>query len=78
MPVGTQLYDQEHKAPATRGNVVDLWGAEEDWDFPMQGALALQPEPLAVEDRARKCPEEALFPFESARGLRYRAADGYD
>jgi murein DD-endopeptidase MepM/ murein hydrolase activator NlpD len=44
MPVGFQLYDQEHDAPATRGNVVDLWGVEEDWEFPINGALALQPE----------------------------------
>jgi murein DD-endopeptidase MepM/ murein hydrolase activator NlpD len=50
MPVGMQLYDQEHEAPATRGNVVDLWGAEEDWDFPLQGALALQPEPVEREE----------------------------
>ncbi|HXV32745.1 MAG TPA: hypothetical protein VD769_01950 [Gaiellaceae bacterium] len=57
MPVGFDVYDQEHDAPATRGNVVDLWGAEETWEFPMQGALALQPEPLEAEpepENARK------------------------
>ena len=54
MPVGFQVYDQEREAPARRGNVVDLWGVEEDWEFPVQGALALQPEPVeAVEE-----PEE--------------------
>jgi hypothetical protein len=46
MQVGIQLYDQEHEAPARRGNVVDLWGVEGDWEFPTHGALALQPEPL--------------------------------
>ena len=30
MAVGFQVYDQEHEAPARRGNVVDLWGVEED------------------------------------------------
>jgi hypothetical protein len=45
MAVGFQVYDQEHEAPAGRGNVVDLWGVEEDWEFPTQGALALVPEP---------------------------------
>src|SRR5262245_48622561 len=50
MPVGFQLYDQEHDAPATRGNVVDLWGVDEDWEFPTYGALALQPEPEELEE----------------------------
>jgi murein DD-endopeptidase MepM/ murein hydrolase activator NlpD len=50
MPVGLQLYDQEREAPATRGNVVDLWGVDEDWDFPVQGALALQPELVEREE----------------------------
>ena len=50
MPVGLELYDQEHEMPATRGNVVDLWGVDEDWDFPVQGALALQPEPVEPEE----------------------------
>jgi murein DD-endopeptidase MepM/ murein hydrolase activator NlpD len=53
MPVGLQLYDQEHEVPATRGNVVDLWGVDEDWDFPVQGALALQPEPVEPEEAPR-------------------------
>lgn len=52
MPVGLELYDQEHEAPATRGNVVDLWGVEEDWEFPTQGALALKPEPVAPAQEA--------------------------
>ena len=46
MPVGFDFYDQEHDAPAQRGNVVDLWAADEDWDFPTYGALALQPDPV--------------------------------
>jgi hypothetical protein len=46
MPVGNRLYDQEHEIPAKQGNVVDLWTAEEDWEFPVSGALALQPEPV--------------------------------
>jgi hypothetical protein len=50
MPVGLQLYDQEHDAPATRGNVVDLWDVDEDWEFPTYGALALQPEPVELEE----------------------------
>ena len=78
MPVGIQLYDQEHEAPATRGNVVDLWGADEDWDFPMQGALALQPEPVELDGCAARDPERAAVPFVSVGHLRYRAADGYD
>ena len=49
MPVGQELYDHEHEAPATRGNVIDLWGVEEDWEFPTHGALALKPEPVAPE-----------------------------
>jgi murein DD-endopeptidase MepM/ murein hydrolase activator NlpD len=46
MPVGNRLYDQDHESPANGGNVVDLWAAEDDWAFPVQGALALQPEPV--------------------------------
>ena len=38
MPVGIQLYDQEHEAPARRGNVIDLWGVEEDWEFADPGS----------------------------------------
>jgi hypothetical protein len=58
MPVGFQVYDQEREAPARRGNVVDLWGVEEDWEFPVQGALALQPcatvEPVEEAEEPRK------------------------
>jgi hypothetical protein len=46
MPVGNRLYDQDQEIPANGGNVVDLWAAEDDWSFPVQGALALQPEPI--------------------------------
>jgi hypothetical protein len=61
MPVGFDLYDQEHDAPARRGNVVDLWGAEEDWEFPLQGALALQPEPVPAESGAENTRTERAF-----------------
>jgi murein DD-endopeptidase MepM/ murein hydrolase activator NlpD len=61
MPVGIQLYDQEHEAPATRGNVVDLWGADEDWEFPMQGALALQPEPVDLVEEPQEPRKERWF-----------------
>lgn len=46
MPLGNRLYDQEHEIPANKGNVVDLWAVDEDWAFPISGALALQPEPF--------------------------------
>jgi hypothetical protein len=61
MPVGNQLYDQEHNAPAERGNVVDLWAGEDDWDFPTYGALALQPEPVEVEEEALSPRKERRF-----------------
>jgi hypothetical protein len=38
-------YDHEQEIPAKAGNVIDLWGVEEDWSFATEGALALQPEP---------------------------------
>jgi hypothetical protein len=63
MPVGNSLYDQEHDAPATRGNVVDLWGREGDWDFPLQGALALQPEPVEPEPAPENARKERPFPL---------------
>jgi len=61
MPVGIDVYDQDHEAPARRRNVVDLWGAEEDWEFPMQGALALQPEPLPVEPEPENTRKKRPF-----------------
>jgi hypothetical protein len=61
MPVGLQLYDQEHDAPATRGNVVDLWDVDEDWEFPTYGALALQPEPLELEEEPQTSRKERRF-----------------
>jgi murein DD-endopeptidase MepM/ murein hydrolase activator NlpD len=64
MPVGLQLYDQEHDAPATGGNVVDLWGVDEDWEFPTYGALALQPqpvEPAAPEEEPQTSRKERHF-----------------
>jgi hypothetical protein len=61
MQVGIQLYDQEHEAPARRGNVVDLWAGEEDWEFPTYGALALQPEPLELEEEPQTSRKERSF-----------------
>lgn len=61
MAVGFQVYDQEHETPARRGNVVDLWGVEEDWEFPSQGALALQPAPVEPDDYAPGPPERRPF-----------------
>jgi hypothetical protein len=61
MPVGFQLYDQEHDAPATRGNIVDLWGVEEDWEFPTYGALALQPEPIELVEEPQTSRKERQF-----------------
>jgi hypothetical protein len=52
MPVGFQLYDQEHDAPATRGNVVDLWGVEEDWAFPTERASVRFASPVDLGYRA--------------------------
>ena len=77
MPVGFDFYDQEHDAPAQRGNVVDLWAVEEDWEFPTYGALALEPTLRAPEEEpsARK---ERPFGLKAPGLLRYRAADGYD
>ena len=68
MPVGFQLYDQEHEVPARRGNVVDLWGADEDWEFPLQGALALQPEPVEPVEEP-EITARASVPIESARSF---------
>jgi hypothetical protein len=61
MPVAFDVYDQDHDAPARRGNVVDLWGREEDWDFPLQGALALEPEPVAPPDEAENTRKKRPF-----------------
>ena len=61
MAVGFQVYDQEHEAPVRRGNVVDLWGVEEDWEFPTQGALALQPAPVEPDDYEPGPPERRPF-----------------
>jgi murein DD-endopeptidase MepM/ murein hydrolase activator NlpD len=57
MPLGLTLYDQDGEIPGKRGNVVDLWGVEEDWEFPTAGALALQPE-LAEPDEGPEQPRE--------------------
>jgi murein DD-endopeptidase MepM/ murein hydrolase activator NlpD len=70
MQVALQLYDQEHEAPATRGNVVDLWGVDEDWDFPVQGALALQPEPVEPEEEAPNSERPGWFRQQARAALR--------
>ncbi len=69
MPVGFRVYDQEHEVPAQRGNVVDLWGVEEDWEFPIQGALALQPEPLEPEDESPVAAERRPFGLKELASL---------
>lgn len=51
-----RLYDREQEIPANMGNVSDLWGVEEDWAFPIQGALALQPDP---KEKPRKPPRRS-------------------
>ena len=61
MPVGFDFYDQEHDAPAQRGNVVDLWAADEDWDFPTYGALALQPDPVEPPEEEPSARKERPF-----------------
>jgi len=61
MAVGFHVYDQEHEAPARRGNVVDLWGVEEDWEFPTQGALALQPEPVGPVEEPQNSRTKRQF-----------------
>jgi hypothetical protein len=66
MPLGNRLYDQEHEIPANGGNVVDLWAAEDDWAFPVQGALALHPEPVEEPALAEVPPPPRL------RGPRFR------
>jgi hypothetical protein len=89
MPVGLELYDQEHDAPARRGNVVDLWGGEDVWEFPMQGALALQPE-LAPEPaheppepgpenarKKRRFPLKALATYASLPRMATTEAPGF-
>jgi len=49
MPLEPRVFDQEYESPGNTGNVIDLWGVEEDWDFGTDGALALQPEPVPME-----------------------------
>ncbi len=61
MPVGIYLYDQEREAPARRGEVVDLWGVEEDWDFGTEGSLALQPEPAEPAPEPRNARKHRRF-----------------
>jgi murein DD-endopeptidase MepM/ murein hydrolase activator NlpD len=69
MPVGIDLYDQEHEAPARRGNVIDLWGVEEDWEFGTSGALALQPEPLTAESEPENARKKHPFRLKALAGF---------
>ena len=59
MPVANRLYDQNHEIPANGGKVIDLWAVEEDWAFPVSGALALQPEPLEEPEEVASAPPGA-------------------
>lgn len=61
MPVASHVYDQEREVPAQRGNVVDLWGVDGDWEFPLQGALALQPERKELEEEPQTSRKERRF-----------------
>lgn len=72
MPLGQTIYDQEGETPANRGNVVDLWGVEEEWSFPVVGALAVQPEPVAAEpeEDAEREPERRPRPKFGLKALR--------
>lgn len=59
MPLQSRVFDQDHESPGNSGNVIDLWGVEDDWDFGTDGALALQPEPGPVERRRPRGPERS-------------------
>jgi murein DD-endopeptidase MepM/ murein hydrolase activator NlpD len=48
-PSRPRLYDREREGPARRGSPVDLWAVETEWSFPVQGALALRPEPADAD-----------------------------
>ena len=60
MPLGHRVFDQEHESPGNRGNVIDLWGLEDDWSFRTDGALALQPEPAEPGGGGSTTPVPAL------------------
>jgi murein DD-endopeptidase MepM/ murein hydrolase activator NlpD len=51
---GPRLYDREQEIPAKAGNVVDLWGESDQWDFETRGALALKRRP---EDPGPESPK---------------------
>jgi hypothetical protein len=51
---GPRLYDREQEMPAKAGNVVDLWGGGDAWEFETRGALALKPLP---EDNGAGLPK---------------------
>jgi murein DD-endopeptidase MepM/ murein hydrolase activator NlpD len=68
MPVQFRVFDQDHESPGNSGNVIDLWGVEDDWDFGTDGALALQPEPTPPE-RRRPRGQERSPPGRQRSGL---------
>ena len=59
MPLEPRVFDQDRESPGNPGNVVDLWGVEEDWDFGTDGALALQPEPMPTEHESPRRQERS-------------------
>jgi murein DD-endopeptidase MepM/ murein hydrolase activator NlpD len=71
MPVQSRVFDQDRESPGNPGNVVDLWGVDDEWDFGTDGALALQPEPLPREAEITRGPERAS-PARLRTGLKAR------
>src|SRR5688572_13139760 len=69
MPLEPRVFDQNHESPGNSGNVIDLWGVEEDWSFGTDGALALQPEPVPAEDEIA-VEQERAQPLRLATGLK--------
>jgi hypothetical protein len=71
-----RLYDREQETPANRANVVELWSGDDDWSFPVDGALALQPEPAEAAPERRGSPKGDTVPRMAATpapGLTARA-----
>ena len=69
MPLEPRVFDQDREIPGNKGNVIDLWGVEDDWEFGTDGALALQPEPLPTEDE-RPVGQGRAPPPRPASGLK--------
>jgi hypothetical protein len=68
MPPEPRVFDQDHEIPGNRGNVIDLWGVEDDWEFGIDGALALQPEHVPAGPD-RPSAQERSPPGRLASGL---------